>query len=159
MPGDFCQIFHDDLDYLYTLSLLLTVDLQKAEQCFVAGLEDCLEGNPVFREWAQSWAKRTVIKNAIRMISPMPTETILRSGNGGAIDAISEVDSFLAATKLLPFDRFVYVLSVLEKYSDPECAILLGCRVEEIVRTRTRAIHCVVSIVTGQGADELVAAV
>ncbi|HYU44970.1 MAG TPA: isochorismatase family cysteine hydrolase [Terriglobales bacterium] len=46
MPPDFCAVFNDDLDHLYTLSLLLTADHQKAEQCFVAGLEDCLQGNP-----------------------------------------------------------------------------------------------------------------
>jgi DNA-directed RNA polymerase specialized sigma24 family protein len=160
MPRNFCQIFNDDLDHLYTLSLLLTADLQKAEHCFVAGLEDCLEGNPVFREWAQSWAKRTVITNAIRVISPVPTETISQSENGEAIDVISEIDGLAAAiTKLPPFDRFVYVLSVLEKYSDRECSILLGCTVEEIMRTRTRAICRVVSMVTREGAEELAAAV
>jgi hypothetical protein len=61
---DFRRIFTEDLDGLYQLSFLLTRDPQKAEQCFVGGLEDCLAGNPVFREWARSWAKRAIVQNA-----------------------------------------------------------------------------------------------
>ena len=80
VPADFCQLFHHHLDRLYALSLLLTADQRKAEQCFVSGLEDCLQGNPVFREWAQSWARRTVIKNAIRLIAPLRNETESASG-------------------------------------------------------------------------------
>ena len=34
---DFCQIFDKDMSGLYLLSLLLTGDHEKAEQCFVAG--------------------------------------------------------------------------------------------------------------------------
>lgn len=151
---DFCQIFNDNLDHLYTLSLLLTADPQKAEQCFVTGLEDCLEGNPVFREWAQSWAKRTVIKNAIRIVAPMTSETTSHRREGGLPDEVSAANPVAPITKLPPFDRFVYVLSVLEKYPDPECAILLDSTVEEIARTRTRAIQQLV--IEGQE-DELAA--
>ena len=67
---EFCQIFADDENALYLLSLLLTADGSKAEKCFVAGLEDSIQGNPVFKEWARSWSKRMIVKNAIRMISP-----------------------------------------------------------------------------------------
>lgn len=160
MPSDFCKIFNDDLDHLYTLSLLLTADPQKAEQCFVAGLEDCLEENRISRKWARSWARRSVIKNAIRAVSPVPTETISRSENREAIATMSGLAGPAAGVmKLLPFARLVYVLSVLEKYSDRECAILLACTVQEIVQTRTRAIYQLVSILTGQRADELATAV
>ena len=63
---DFHKIFSEDTNSLYQLSLLLTRDSAKAEQCFVSGLEDCVAGNSVFREWARSWAKRAIIQNAIR---------------------------------------------------------------------------------------------
>jgi DNA-directed RNA polymerase specialized sigma24 family protein len=144
MSADFCQTFQDRVDHFYTLSLLLTADSDKAEQCLVAGLEDCLRGNPVFREWAQSWARRMVIKNAIRIISPSPS----RNGTGAAAapgdmaEAFSESDSPVAAiTRLQPFERFAYVLSVLEKYSDRECAMLLDSTVGEVVNARTRALQ------------------
>ncbi len=142
IPSHFCQIFNDHLDYLYTLSFLLTADPHKAEQCFVTGLENCLEGSPVFRRWGQSWAKRMVIKNAIRMISPSRIESNSPGSTCGLAEAPSSADNPAAAiTKLQTFDRFVYVLSVLEKYSDRECSILLDCALEEIVRARTRALQ------------------
>jgi len=137
MPADFCRMFADDVDHLYTLAWLLTADRHKAEQCLVAGLEDCLQGNAVFREWAHSWAKRTVVKNAIRMTFPSP----LRNGTK-AVAGIPKPDTQAdAITSLKPFDRFVYVLSVLERYSDRECSMLLECTVENVVHARTRALQ------------------
>jgi len=41
------------LQSLYTLGFLLTADPQTAETCFVRGLEDSVEGNAVFKEWAR----------------------------------------------------------------------------------------------------------
>src|SRR5580704_5896662 len=70
--ADFCRVFDNDRDRLYLLSLLLTGDPELAEKCFVRGLEDSKGGNPVFKEWARSWARRTIITNAIRMVGPRP---------------------------------------------------------------------------------------
>ncbi len=156
-PTDFYRIFNDDLDGLHTVSLLLTADTQKADQCFVAGLEDCLEGNPVFRDWAKTWAKRTVIKNAIRLMSPGTAAKIPPAKNNGTRGAVPAAESCASAILQLPaFQRFVYVMSVLEKYPDRECALLLGCRVEEIVRSRTRALRNIAHQIGGQCPQELV---
>jgi DNA-directed RNA polymerase specialized sigma24 family protein len=139
LPSDFCQIFDDHLDDLYALSFSLTADHGKADQCFVTGLEDCLQGNPVFREWAQSWARRTVIKSAIRMISPLRKQIETATG---IPERPLEADTPISAiTSLQPFDRFVYVLSVLERYSESECSILLDCKVEKVVEARMRALQ------------------
>jgi DNA-directed RNA polymerase specialized sigma24 family protein len=149
MPADFCRMFEDRLDRLYTLSLLLTADRHQAEQCLVAGLDDCLQGSPVFREWAHSWARRTVVKNAIRMISPLRNEAEPAAG-------ISEPLTLAAAiTSLKPFDRFVYVLSVLEKYSDRECSMLLDCTVEKIVNARIRALQRIAGLAGRNGVAEM----
>src|SRR6476660_6476733 len=67
---DFRRIFEADLDGLYQLSFFLTGDPQKAERCFVAGLEDCVKESRVFKEWARTWAKRVIVKNAIRELHP-----------------------------------------------------------------------------------------
>jgi len=144
IPADFCQTFQDRLDHFYTLSLLLTADPDKASQCVVAGLEDCLQGNAVFREWTESWAKRMVIKNAIRITTPSPSrnETATAARPSEPPEAFLESDSPAAAiTRLQPFERFAYVLSVLEKYSDRECAMLLDSTVGDIVNARTRALQ------------------
>ena len=67
---DFREVFNEHMNSLYLLAFLLTADPKKAEQCFVSGLEDAVEGNPVFKEWAHSWAPRAVILNAVRVLGP-----------------------------------------------------------------------------------------
>ena len=42
---------------------------------------------------------------------------------------------------LADFERFVFVMSVLERYSDQDCSVLLGYRVREIRDARTRALQ------------------
>jgi DNA-directed RNA polymerase specialized sigma24 family protein len=138
---DFATIFHNHVDELYTLSLLLTADQHQAEQCFVAGLDDCLSGSPVFREWAQSWARRVVIKNAIRMLRPARQENrVASSPNNSEAHAPVPVAELLGDIRQLPsFERFVYVISVLEGYSARDCSSLLCCTILEVVEARTRA--------------------
>jgi hypothetical protein len=40
---DFCEIFTEEMHSLYLLSFLLTADQDKAEQCFIGGLGECVE--------------------------------------------------------------------------------------------------------------------
>jgi len=47
---DFKQIFTEDVNSLYLLSLLLTGDHDKAEKCFVQGIGESTKGNGVFKE-------------------------------------------------------------------------------------------------------------
>jgi hypothetical protein len=143
---DFRKIFREDLDGLYQFAFLLTCDPAKAERCLVSGLEDCVSGNRVFREWVRSWAKRTIVQNAIRESKPRPSQST--SPLSGAIfpdvDQHSrgpgghfEIDAVL---RLADFDRFVFVMSVLEHYSEHDCALLLWCSTREIREGRTRAL-------------------
>src|SRR6201981_1084166 len=71
---DFCRIFDNNMNRLYVLALLLTADRDLAERCFVSGLEDAKASNPVFKDWAESWARRTIIVNAIRLLAPHPDD-------------------------------------------------------------------------------------
>ena len=140
---DFRQVFEEDMDSLYVLSFLLTADREKAEQCFVSGLEDAVEGNPIFREWARSWARRVIILNAVRAINPRPIEENGRSSsatvsNNGKTPPVEQVE-IAAVLALEPFERFVYVMTVLERYSDQDCSLLLGCTRRDVVAARARA--------------------
>jgi DNA-directed RNA polymerase specialized sigma24 family protein len=143
---DFQTIFTEGLKELYQLSFLLTRDPAKAERCFVGGLEDCATGNRVFREWARSWAKRTILQNAIRELKPRPSQSpsplseaifpdMDQHSRGAGGDF--EIDAIL---RLADFDRFVLIMSVLEHYSEHDCALLLGCSALEIREGRTRAL-------------------
>src|SRR5439155_24740551 len=51
---DFRNVFTEEMNKLHLLALLLTGDEGKAQQCFVAGIEDSVSSNSVFRDWAHS---------------------------------------------------------------------------------------------------------
>ncbi len=143
---DFCRVFDEDMNSVYQLAFLLTADRERAEQCFVSGLEDAIDGNPSFKEWARSWARRTVILNARRLINPRPaegnvgdpssTDSLNNKGNALPAEQQAEVATVLA---LEPFERFVYVITVLERYSDQDCCVLLGHTRRDVLAARTRA--------------------
>lgn len=139
---DFCRIFYERTDELYQLSFLLTGDHEKAEQCFFSGLEDSVKGNPVFKEWARSWARRSIIQCAIRIINPRPTEEDAHSSFNRSGDTLETEPTEIAALLALgPFERFVYVVSVLEGYSDQDCSVLLGCARRDVIAARIRALQ------------------
>ena len=138
--ADFCAIFDQNTAGLYRLALLLTADTEKAERCFVSSLEDCHHASPVFREWAHSWAKRVLVKNAIAMIAPISrAESDVPKS---AFKPLPGLDSYLSTVaQLRPFDRVVSVLTVLEKYSALDCALLLGCTPSQVNHARTFALQ------------------
>lgn len=137
--GDFCRIFEEDMNRLYLLAFLLTGDHSAAEKCFVRGIEDSAKGNPVFKEWAHSWARRTIIQKAIQMIGPR------LGANGAPIsmpgDSETEPAEIASVIALPAFERFVFVMTVLERYSDKECSLLLGCMRSDVVAARIRALQ------------------
>src|ERR1700734_623630 len=69
---DYYSIFAGEMDSLYFLAFLLTAAKDKAERCFVGGLEKCIDRTSVPMEQAYSMARRAIVKDAIRMIRPVP---------------------------------------------------------------------------------------
>lgn len=143
--ADFEQIFTEDMSGLYLLSFLLAGDRDKAEKCFVAGIGESTKGNPVFKEWARSWARRSIIQSAIRLIAPQQhSESAMRnSAVARTMDKLplvlqTEVSAIL---ELAPLERFVFVMSALERYSDHDCSILLGCARRDVTAARARALQ------------------
>jgi hypothetical protein len=142
---DFSKLLAGDPNHLYLLTFLLTANHEKAERCFVAGLDDWAEGNVVFQEWAGVWARRVIVRNAIRIIEPQmgqahPTESVYQPrGKSSVLEMQVQDVPFASILSLNDFERFVYVLSVLERFSDQECAVLLGISREEVRETRALA--------------------
>jgi hypothetical protein len=141
--ADFQQIFDQDMKSLYLLSFLLTADREKAEQCFVSGLDGAVDGNPVFKEWARSWARRVIIQNAVRMIHPRPAgDSRSRSSRIDSHDEALQDEQqveLAAVLELEPFERFVYVMTILEHYSDYECSLFLSSSRRDVLAARTHA--------------------
>jgi hypothetical protein len=154
--NDFRRIFDQNMNSLYLLAFLLTADHERAERCFVSGLEDAVEGNPVFREWAHSWARRAIIQNAVRVIKPRPggasgrLRSVSVDGDHKILPAERHVE-VSAVLGLEPFERIVYVITVLEHYSDHESSLLLGCARRDVLPARTRALDQIGHQVEMQG--------
>ena len=140
---DFCRVFGEDINALYQLSFLLAGDHAEAERCLLAGLESSFGAKYIFKDWIHSWAKRTIIQNAICELGPrssaarfsIPAVTALKPRNH--LTETAETSAILA---LDDFDRFVFIMSVLENLSLHECALLLTCSRQEIRLARNRAI-------------------
>jgi DNA-directed RNA polymerase specialized sigma24 family protein len=138
---DFCRLFKSGMNHLYLLSFSLTGDEEMAERCFIGGLDDSSSSNPVFKKWAESWARRKIIQNAIRMIKPQSTDNTA-AGSLSDTAAVRALPAELAAIIDLPaFERFAFVISVLERYSDQDCSLLLGCAPADVSAARVRALQ------------------
>ena len=146
-PGDFSLLFTEERTSLYLLSFLLTADSVTAWRCFVDGLGDSIHANSVFKQWAHAWARRMIIENAIRIIVPRPgqsggTELALDPELSNEVQTALDGDAVIAPVFELPdFERFVFVMSVLEGYSDQECSALLRCSLQEFRNSRTQALQ------------------
>ena len=142
VAADFCQIFEKDMNRLYLLSFLLTTNHQLAEECFVRGLDDAIKSNRVFKEWAHAWARRMIVQNAIQMIQPQSADRNVGPSADADIESVAGVPATIAAIVGLPaFDRFAFVMTVLEHYSDQESAVLLDSSRGEVVAARNRALQ------------------
>lgn len=139
LAGDFCRIFAKEMNSLYRLAFLLTGNGEQAERCFASALEDCINSSGVFQEWARSWARRAVIQSAIRMLAPVPSGA--RLSDAQPVDGIHANDLLARVGALPSFQRFVFVISVLERYSDQDCRLLLGCSRQEIAVARSEAME------------------
>jgi DNA-directed RNA polymerase specialized sigma24 family protein len=140
--ADFCEVFEKEMKPLYLLAFLLTANHKQAEQCFASTVEETLKEQAVFKEWARSWVRRALIEKAIEIVSP----ALNRSGK--KLDSWSArhneptgQDQIEPVTKLTPLERFVFVMSILERHSHSDCALLLGCSTNKVAQARTRALR------------------
>jgi DNA-directed RNA polymerase specialized sigma24 family protein len=153
---DFSHVFEKNAGHFYQLALLLTSDPAVAEQCLVEGLADSQGANRVFQEWAQSWARRAITLNAIRLVQPIAE--IQPQGSGFSRNIHSAFDhrpEFAAILALPTFERFAFVMSFLEGISNKDCTLLLGCSPRDFVAARNRALQSISQTTDGIQAHEL----
>lgn len=139
--AEFSDTWLDEVIKLYLLSFLLTADKMLADQCF-AGVMDDYVGSPgaVASEWARGPGRAGVIRRSVQLIRPVPKSVHSWSHAYGLRPVLSSTHQpFSAITTLGAFERFVFVLSVLEGYSQEECASLLECDVAEVGSSRELA--------------------
>jgi DNA-directed RNA polymerase specialized sigma24 family protein len=145
-PADFCKVLESDMKSLYLLAFLLTANHGDAEQCFVLTVDESFTAEAVFKGWARSWLRRSLIKNAIKLASPASDQSAGKRDLWGPEPRETQRDDEIdAVTRLAPLERFIFVMSILERYSAWECSVLLGRDMKEVVQVRARAL-CVLPV-------------
>lgn len=150
---DFQRLFAREMTDLFRLSLHLTADAEKAESCLILAMRDCFAHNAVSKEWALVWARRMVVRNAVRLVlgaqGTMPNDTCSEAGPDFHLQPsqfrTEALRDSLAILALPDFDRLVFVICVLERYSILDCAMLLKRSPNDVNDARVRAITQVVS--------------
>lgn len=78
-----------------------------------------------------------MIQSAIRLVfSECPQNEVRDPWGESSLSSVIDV-----VTRLESLERFVFVMSVLEHYSDPECSVLLNCTVKNVSTARLRALR------------------
>lgn len=130
----------DDFTKLYLLSFLLTANKTLADQCFSDAMEGSVRSSGAVADWANGPGRCAVIRRAIQAIRPTPKRVQSWSLASGARPLVASVhEPFSVITSLGAFERFVFVLTVLEGRAEEECAALLECDLEDIADSRDLA--------------------
>jgi DNA-directed RNA polymerase specialized sigma24 family protein len=137
--SDFCEAFNREMSSLYLLALLLTGNDDKAERCFISALDECVEETGVAMTWTSILTRRAIIEHAIQMIRPAPEN----DDNFSLISPAAQNSPFAAIRALGAFERFVFVMSVLEGWSVQDCALRLRCSRRDVVIARLLALKSV----------------
>jgi hypothetical protein len=132
------QMWIDKMAELYLLAFMLTANKETAEQCMLDAMDEYLNSSaPSLIDWMRNKGRQAVIERAVQRVNPrvkasygwtIPTGTRSPSAPGH--------QPFAVITALGTFERFVYVLTVLEGYDEEECAGVLECRRADVVAAR-----------------------
>ena len=149
-PGtDSWNALANEMHNLYLLSLLLTADPHEAQQCFFGCIGECESEIDAFMSWAHARARRTIVERAIWVVAPTPEHAYDFSFDHLTLSAAKTKNNiFDAILALDAFERFAYVMSVVEKQSDEDCSTLLGCSQKDVIIARSVALAQLASTYT-----------
>jgi len=159
---DFQQLFAKEMTDLFDLSFRLTANAEKAESCLILAMRDCFDSSStVAKSSARNWARRAVIRNAISQVlgkeSISLDEILSDMGYDFHLQAseyrIEELRESIEVLELPNFDRLVFVICVLERYSILDCALLMRKSPKDVNDARVRAVN---QIIEAEGWSHLV---
>jgi hypothetical protein len=143
---EFVSVFKCERAGLQRLALLLTANSEAARRCLIRAFRECSASSSVSKEWILSWTRRMIIRNAIGLVMDRGGQSSA-STNDDADDGLIAFSPYdwpgAVATSepildLPEFERFVFVICVLEHYSIVDCALLLGKTPREVIEVRQR---------------------
>jgi hypothetical protein len=146
---EFVSLFERERVSLQKLALLLTAKPEAAKRCLILAFGECIASSSVSKEWVLSWTRRVVIRNAISLVIGSGGQSFVNSNDDAdnGLIAFFPDDSPGATAEsesifdLPEFDRFVFVICILERYSMHDCALLLGRSPRDIDAVRRRVIN------------------
>jgi DNA-directed RNA polymerase specialized sigma24 family protein len=144
---EFVSAFKTERATLYRLALLLTLKPETAELCLAHALQECIANSSVCREWLYSWSRRVVIRTAIGQVK----NSAALPSDGSIVDTQQLVTTISTRPALNPpvmdqaivdlsdFERLVFVICDLERYSVHDCALLLDRAPRDVYDAWSRA--------------------
>jgi hypothetical protein len=144
---DFQRLLASEMTNLFHLALLLTADSENAESCVIFAIRDCMSVNSVYKEWMRVWARRAVVRNAIRIAAESPANSHIGNLDGQSAPSTFKrrcrtaplMDESAGILRLGTLERLVYVICAIEHYPVRDCALLLGRSQQDVLNAWSRA--------------------
>jgi hypothetical protein len=137
--ADFCDVIQNDTKSLYLLAFLLTANHKQSEQCFPL-VEKLSKNKPSSRNEFRSWIRRRLTE-ALRIVRGSAREGEKRDLWEDAQHDIPRECEIDAVTRLAAFERFVFVMSILERYSHWDSTLLLRGSMKRVTHARMEALR------------------
>ena len=142
---DFRLLFETEITDFFRLSLLLTADAEKAERCLILAVRECLGRSAIARNFLRIWARRMVIKNAIRLVLAIDNEDACDTRCDFDLQPnkyrIEQLRESIGVLELPDFDRLALVSCVFERLSILDCALLLRRSPKDVNEAIVRAMN------------------
>jgi hypothetical protein len=155
-PDDIQQFFTGEMAELLRLAVHLTADTEKAEICLILAMRDCFESSTDSKECLPRWARRMVVRSAIRLVLGAESGIHDESESIFCLPACDDLRNSLrdslAILQLDDFDRLAFVICVFERYSPLDCALLLGTKLNDVKAAIVRAKN---QILAGERNDQV----
>jgi hypothetical protein len=118
---------------------------------FPLRVEDAVSNNSVFKDRTHLWARRSIILHAIQLLCPRPNHehqsNEVRLSIGEISAEVRAYPNLVGIVRLNSFERFVFITSILDKYSDQECSLFLGCFLRDVINAWIAAFRHLPSVV------------
>jgi hypothetical protein len=97
------------------------------------------------------WVRRSMILHAIQLLCPRQNHehqsNEVRLSIGEISAEVRAYPNLVGIVRLNSFERFVFIMSILEKYSDQECSFFLGCFLRDVINAWIAAFRHLPSVV------------
>ncbi len=132
---------------LFCLAFLLTANADKAEECVIRSVRECMKCGRILKDGLPAWVRNSIIRNGVALVNE--SEALAsKSKSDSSIPlippssqaSIGAGDYSAGILELNSFERLVYVICILENYSSRHCALLLRTSREEVREARIRAL-------------------